>query len=199
MKLMPRGSFRKSKKNLAEEEPTEAEVTAEVSKSETKPAKVPRKGMLGKMGLKKKEKSVKLTPSSNVRASIQDNEPSPEEDTPTPSAEDEETSPPHTDDDAPPAADTHSSAEDAPGPMEETDEEAEPVKEEEEEEPMKEEDRDEEEPKEEEQQPVAMDPAPDHQLADEPVQDAPSVTDERDQPEDDQPVNPLAGYLCGCV
>jgi len=194
MKLMPKGSFRKSKKNA----PTAEEEPAEVTTSETKPAKLTKKkSIFGKMGLKKKDKSVKLTPSSNVRASIpgEDAEPQPEEVTPAPSAAEEE--PDASPTDAPPAAETNSSAEDSP--MEE--EEEEPAKEEEEEEPMKEEDRDEEEPKEEQQQ-VAMDPAPvqtDDASATTPVQEAPSVTGERDQPEDDKPVNPLAGYLCGCV
>jgi len=188
-------SFRKSKTDTPAME--EEEVPTEVSTKTyhervvelggighaAKKVKAPRKSLLRRKS--KKEKSVKgLPPSKNLQSSMEEK---PEVVQPTPSPTEEEPAPEPVE--APPAAESVSSAEEA-APMEE---EQEP----EEDEQPKEEERDEEEPKDEE----PMEPAEvqTDDVSAPPMQEAPSeVADERDQP-DDQPINPIGNFLCGCV
>lgn len=182
MKLSVRSSFRKSKKDVSAEcEPSE-EVVETTSRKEEKE---PRKGLLGKMGMKKKSSSkIKAPQASNVGYSINgipSGKPRPtEEQKPEPAGEKEPITEP---DDAAPA--TTEDAEDAT-PMEEE------PKVEEEDEPAVEE-RDEEEPKEEE----AVTTELSNVSAEEPVPEEQSVSEEREQPETPPAMN--TGLLCGCV
>jgi hypothetical protein len=162
-------SFRKSKSQ--KEEPAEVATT---------PGKIPRRGVLGKMGMKKNEKKSLIrtgSKSKNVQSSVQF--PIKWETEPMPAPVDEET--PVTED-APADTTEPKDAEDD-APMEE--ESAAPVEE-----------KSVEERGEEEEQPVAMEP---EQTADSsaPVEEEQSVSEEREQPEEHPVMN--TGFLCGCV
>lgn len=187
MKLSMRQSSRKSKKDVTVE-------PAEVATTPSKSPMVPRRGVLGKMGLKKKEKVSLIRPpqSKNVQQSIETDK-SPEEEEPAPVEEE-------------PVADAAAEPMDAPAKsetqdVEDTPMEEEPAKEEEEEEEEPVDEREEEEPTVEEKS-VAMEPV-DEQCeeapSEAPVQeDQQSVAEERDQPEEPQSyLN--TGLLCGCV
>jgi len=176
-----RNSFRKSKKDVS----AECEPSEEIATTSVKEEKEPRKGLLGKMGMKKKSSSkIKSPQSSNVGYSINGiptGKPrTTEEQKPEPAEEKEPSTEPE---DAPPAA--SEDAEDA-APVEEE------PKVEEEEEPAVEE-REEEEPKEEEVVTTELS----NVSAEEPVVEEQSVSEEREQPETPPAMN--TGLLCGCV
>jgi len=197
MKLAMRPSFRKSKKDAAvEEEPAEvtttpdkvaAPVPAPRRRSDLTPNKVPRRGVLGKMGMKKKEKVSLIRPpqSKNVQDSVAMEKEADKEEPAAAVVEEEE-----------PAAEPMETTETETKEAEDAPMDEEPVVKEEEDAV---EEREEEDLKEEEQ--PAMEPAPEQtdEASAAPVQEEQS-RDERDQPEEQATLmNNPTGFLCGCV
>lgn len=194
--LIMKLSFRKSNDNSIEEEEL-----AGVATRTTIPAKIPRKGLLGKMGLKKKDKSIKI-PLSNVHQSVVMDEKA-EDVEPKPFPNEEESQSTGEQIRASVVVETVSSADEGTPHMDEDDQPVSMNMKDDDEELMKEDERDEKQQLDDEPKNTAMDPVPvqtDDVSANTPVPENLYFTDEREQPKEDNQLmmNPT-GFLCGCV